>query len=58
MRVRDGETQITDGPFAETKELLAGFFLIEAGDLDTALKYAARMPNSTYGSVEVRPTWA
>ena len=58
VRVRDGETQITDGPFAETKELLAGFFLIEAGDLDTALEYAARMPNSTYGSVEVRPTWA
>jgi len=55
VRVRDGETQVTDGPFAETKETLGGFYLIEAPDLDTALKYAARMPNITYGSVEVRP---
>jgi hypothetical protein len=57
VRVRDGETQITDGPFAETKELLAGYYLVEAGDLDTALEYAARMPNVAYGSVEVRPVW-
>jgi hypothetical protein len=57
VKVRDGETQVTDGPFAETKEYLAGFFLIESEDLDTALKYAARMPSSTYGSVEVRPLW-
>ena len=57
VRVRDGETQITDGPFAETKELLAGYFLIDADDLDTALEHAARMPNATYGSVEVRPVW-
>ena len=55
VRVRDGETQITDGPFAETKETLGGYYLIEVADLDTALKYAAKMPNITYGSVEVRP---
>jgi hypothetical protein len=57
VRVRDGETQITDGPFAETKEYLAGYFLIEAEDLDTALKWAARIPSSNYGSTEVRPVW-
>jgi hypothetical protein len=55
VRVRDDETQITDGPFAETKETLAGYYAIDVADLDTALKYAARMPNITYGSVEVRP---
>jgi hypothetical protein len=55
VRVRDDETQITDGPFAETKETLGGYYLIEVSDLDTALKYAAKMPNITYGSVEVRP---
>ena len=57
VRVRDGETQITDGPFAETKEVLAGYFLIEVPDLDTALKYAAGIPSAVYGSVEVRPAW-
>jgi hypothetical protein len=57
VRVRDGETQITDGPFAETKEFLAGYYLIESPDLDTALEWAARMPNIEYGSVEVRPIW-
>jgi hypothetical protein len=57
LRVRDGETQITDGPFAETKEYLAGYFLIEAPDLDTALKHAAKMPSATWGAVEVRPIW-
>ena len=55
VRVREGETQITDGPFAETKETLGGYYLIEVPDLDTALAYAAKMPNITYGSVEVRP---
>jgi hypothetical protein len=58
VRVRDGETQITDGPFAETKEVLAGYFLIEVPDLDTALKYAAEIPSAEYGSVEVRPSWS
>ena len=55
VRVRDGETQITDGPFAETKEYLAGYFLIDAPDLVTALAWAARIPSSNYGSTEVRP---
>jgi hypothetical protein len=55
VRVRDGETQIVDGPFAETKEVLGGYYVIEVPDLDAALKHAAKMPNVTYGSVEVRP---
>jgi hypothetical protein len=58
VRVRDGETQITDGPFAETKEYFAGYYLIDASDLDTALEWAARIPSATYGSVEVRPLWS
>ena len=57
VRVRDGETQLTDGPFAETKEYLAGYYQIECDDLDTALARAAQMPNIEYGSVEVRPVW-
>jgi hypothetical protein len=55
VRVRDGETQVTDGPFAETKETLGGYYLIDVPDLDTALKHAAKVPNVGYGSVEVRP---
>ena len=55
VRVRDGETQITDGPFAETKELLGGYYVIDVPDLDTALGHAARMPSVDRGSVEVRP---
>jgi hypothetical protein len=55
VRVREGETLISDGPFAETKEFLAGFYLIECPDLDAALKYAARMPLDDYGTAEVRP---
>jgi hypothetical protein len=57
VRERDGETQFTDGPFAETKEFLAGYYLIDCPDLDTALDHASRMPNVSYGSVEVRPVW-
>jgi hypothetical protein len=57
VRVRDGETQFTDGPFAETKEYLGGYFLIAVDDLDTALKWAAQIPVAEYGSVEVRPLW-
>jgi hypothetical protein len=57
VRVRGGATEVTDGPFAETKEYLAGFFLIEAPDLDVALGWAARIPSAEYGSVEVRPVW-
>ena len=57
VRERGGETQFTDGPFAETKEFLAGYYLLDCPDLDTALEHAARMPNIAYGSVEVRPVW-
>jgi hypothetical protein len=55
VRVRDGETELTDGPFAVTKEVLAGFYMLECRDLDEALKQAARVPLARYGSVEVRP---
>jgi hypothetical protein len=55
IRVRDGETLISDGPFAETKEYLAGFYLVECPDLDQALRYAALMPVGDDGTVEVRP---
>jgi hypothetical protein len=55
VRVRDGRTLTTDGPFAETKEGLGGFYLIDAPDLDAALAWAAKCPGSWYGSVEVRP---
>jgi hypothetical protein len=55
VRVRDGETQITDGPFAETKEVLGGYYLLDTPDLDTALEHAKRIPNIHYGSTEVRP---
>ena len=52
-----GEVQVTDGPFAETKEYLAGYYLLDCPDLDVALDHASRMPNIPYGSVEVRPVW-
>jgi hypothetical protein len=56
VRVRDGKALITDGPFAETKEALGGYFLYEADDLDAALELAARVPAARYGgAVEVRP---
>lgn len=55
VRVRDGEVLATDGPFAETKEVLGGFYLIDVADLDEALAVAAELPGSWYGSVEVRP---
>lgn len=55
LRVRDGETLVSDGPFAETKEVLGGYYLIDVPDLDEALKWSARMPGAFYGSVEVRP---
>jgi hypothetical protein len=55
VRVRDGETHITDGPFAETKELLGGYYIIDVPDLDAALEHAARIPSVGRGSVEVRP---
>ena len=55
VRVRDGKTLTTDGPFAETREQLAGYYLIEAKDLDAALSIAARIPEARKGSIEVRP---
>jgi hypothetical protein len=55
VRVRNGKVSITDGPFAETKEQLAGFYLIEARDLNDAIQVAARIPPAREGSVEVRP---
>jgi hypothetical protein len=55
VRVRNGQVSITDGPFAETKEQLAGFYLIEARDLDEAIGLAAKIPPAEVGSVEVRP---
>jgi len=55
VRVRDGKRLVTDGPFAETKEQLGGYYLIEAPDLDQAISIAARIPGALYGSVEVRP---
>src|SRR3954468_64847 len=55
VRVRDGERAVTDGPFAETKEQLGGFYVLECRDLDEAIEWAARIPGSQHGSVEVRP---
>jgi hypothetical protein len=55
VRVRDGKTLTTDGPFAETKEQLGGYYLVEAKDLDEATKLAARIPGARQGTIEVRP---
>jgi hypothetical protein len=55
VRARDGKTLTTDGPFAETKEQLGGFYLVNASDLDEAIQIAARIPGAAHGSIEVRP---
>lgn len=55
VRVRDGKRDVQDGPFADTKEALGGYFVIEVPDLDAALEWAARSPSAAYASVEVRP---
>jgi len=55
VQVRDGETLITDGPFAETKEQLAGIYILDCENLDEALDWAKRLPDAKYGTVEVRP---
>jgi hypothetical protein len=55
VRVRDGKISSTDGPFAETREQLGGYYLVEAKDLDEATKIAARIPSAKIGSIEVRP---
>jgi hypothetical protein len=55
VRVRDGQTEITDGPFAVTKERLAGYYILDCADLDEALRHAKRLPMTRWGTVEVRP---
>jgi len=57
IRFHNGKVIMTDGPFAETKEQLGGFYLIEAEDLEEALRVASKMPATRWGSVEVRPVW-
>jgi len=55
VRVRSGQKNITDGPFAETKEALGGYYLLDCKNLDEAIAYAAQIPSAAYGSVEIRP---
>ena len=57
VRVQDGKTVVTDGPFAETKEALGGFYLLECKDLDEAIEMAAKIPAARRGTIEVRPIW-
>jgi hypothetical protein len=57
VRIRDGKILTTDGPFAETKEQLGGFFVIDVKDLDEAIEIAAKIPGALDGSIEVRPVW-
>jgi hypothetical protein len=58
VRMRDGKTLLTDGPFAETAEQLGGYYLIEAANLDDATAVAARIPGARWGTIEVRPIWS
>lgn len=58
VRVRNGKTLTTDGPFAETHEQLAGYFLFDCEDIDEAISWAAKIPSAKYGSVEIRPLWS
>ena len=58
VRVRGGKTEVLNGPYAETREQLGGYYLIDVADLDAALAWAARCPGSSHGTVEVRPIWA
>lgn len=55
VRVRDGKTGAVDGPFAETKEALGGFYILDCKDLDEAIAYAAKIPTAGWGSIEIRP---
>jgi hypothetical protein len=57
VRIRNGETLVTDGPFTETKEQLGGYYVLECESLDEALAYAAKIPAAEHGSIEVRPVW-
>ena len=58
LRVRDAQLEITDGPFATTKETLVGYYVLECRDLDEAVRHARRLPVVEYGSIEIRPVWA
>jgi len=55
IRIRNGKTDLTDGPFAETKEALGGYYLLECKDLDQAIEWASKIPTAKYGTIEVRP---
>ena len=57
VRVRDGETLVSDGPFAETKEQIGGYYVLECRDLDEAIEAASKIPGARSGSIEVRPIW-
>jgi hypothetical protein len=57
VRVADGKTQVLNGPYAETKEQLGGYYLIDVADLDVAISWAARCPGASHGTIEVRPVW-
>jgi hypothetical protein len=57
VRVADGKTQVLNGPYAETKEQLGGYYLIDVSDLDAAISWAARCPGASHGTMEVRPVW-
>ena len=57
VRVANGKSKVLDGPYAEAKEQLGGFYMIDVPDLDTALSWAARCPGASHGTIEVRPTW-
>ncbi len=57
VKVKDGQTKVLDGPYAETKEQLGGFYMIDVPDLDAAISWAARCPGAAHGTVEVRPIW-
>ena len=58
VKVRDGKTEVLNGPFIETREQLGGYYTIDVPDLDAALSWAARCPGASHGAVEVRPVWA
>ena len=58
VRQRDGKADVLDGPYADTKEQFAGYFIIDAANLDEAIAWAKRCPSSKYGSIEIRPFWA
>jgi len=58
VRIREGRTMLTDGPFAETHEQLGGYFLLDCKDLDEAIRWAEKIPTVKYGSIEIRPLWS